>query len=625
MIYKTILFSLFSILSISAFAQHEGDIWYFGKNLGLDFSYGDPVLLKDGAMNTDEGCASISDHKGNLLFYTDGVQVWNKNHTVMPNGSGLAGHISASQSAVIVPKPRSRSTYYIFTIDQTGSGMKGGLKYTEINMIADGGLGDVKFKNKELFPNTCEKITSVVNQNQKDFWVIAHEWNSNRFVCFNITEKGVEPAPYISEAGTKITGPTQNGAGYLKASPKGDLLACTIYSDNRVELFEFDNSTAEVKKKLKFPAKTPGAYGVEFSPNGERLYLGSFETGVIEQYNLKVKNNKEILNSRHEINKPTKFKLGAIQVGPNGRIYTTSMSAPYIGCILNPNALGTRTRYKQRGIQIGKGNGRLGLPSFIQTYFSVPSTKRRVLKPRPGSEPVVVAEPKIEEKVIVETPPPPPPAPLFLTILVKEKILQNPEDPNSEVLGLKALDQVVLNMDTGNKNIKYDLEADGKKKLRLKLESTYQFLAVRSGYLSNNATFIPEAGLENQTVEIVLEKVFKEKEIVLDNIYYDYAKANLRSEAFPELDKLLTVLKNNETIRIQISSHTDCRGEEDYNEKLSQDRAQSVVDHLVNNGIASSRLVAKGYGEQMPANDCDCRKCSEDEHQRNRRTTFKIL
>lgn len=625
MIHKIILILLLSISSGFVYGQHEGDIWYFGKNFGLDFSMGDPVLLKDGAMNTLEGCASISDAKGNLLFYTDGVKVWNRNHEVMPNGDGLGGHSSATQSAVIVPKPRSRSTYFIFTVDAAENGFKGGLKYTEINMIAEGGLGAVKLKNKELFPYTCEKITAVVNQNQKDFWIITHEWNSNRFVCYNITEKGVELAPYISEAGTVIKGdPQVNGSGYLKASPRGDLLAMTIHEENRVELFEFDNSTAEVKKKVKLPSKSPLAYGVEFSPSGERLYVGSFETGVISQYDLNAKDNKGIIKSRFEINKPTNFNLGAIQVGPDGRIYTVSLYGAYIGCILNPNSIGTRTRYNQRRIKIGKNNGKLGLPTFMQTYFSIPSTKRRQLKPRPGSEPLAKIEPEpIEEEPVVETPPPAPP--LYLTILVKEKVLKNPKDPNSEILGLRPLDQVVLNMDTGSKKIKYDLDADGKKKLRLNLKSTYQFLAVRPGYLSNNAVFVPKAGIENQTVEIVLEKVFKEKEIVLDNIYYDYDKANLRTEAFPELDKLLTVLKNNETIRIQISSHTDCRGEEDYNQSLSQDRAQSVVDHLVSNGISASRLVAKGYGEQAPAVECDCRKCSDDQHQKNRRTTFKIL
>ena len=180
-------------------------------------------------------------------------------------------------------------------------------------------------------------------------------------------------------------------------------------------------------------------------------------------------------------------------------------------------------------------------------------------------------------------------------------------------------------METGTKFLEYQLPADGRKRLRLNPTSSYDFLASRIGYLTNSVRFQPEAEVEEQTVEIVLEKIFKEKEIILNNIYYDYDKASLRNEAFPELDILLELLVNNEDIRIQISSHTDCRGKEDYNELLSQDRAQSVVDYLESNGIASERLVAKGYGENLPAIDCDCAKCSEADHQKNRRTTFKIL
>ena len=112
---------------------------------------------------------------------------------------------------------------------------------------------------------------------------------------------------------------------------------------------------------------------------------------------------------------------------------------------------------------------------------------------------------------------------------------------------------------------------------------------------------------------------------MMEDIYYDYDKASLRADAIPKLDQLLKILKDNEGIQIQLSSHTDCRGEDDYNMDLSQRRAQSVVDYLIDSGIATEVLIAKGYGETSPAVDCDCSSCSEEEHQKNRRTTFKIL
>jgi len=94
---------ILTILTTTLTAQKEANIWYFGHNAGLDFNSGTPIPLLDGAMNTDEGCASIADEEGSLLFYTDGTFVWNKNHEQMPNGDGLLGHKSSTQSGVIVP------------------------------------------------------------------------------------------------------------------------------------------------------------------------------------------------------------------------------------------------------------------------------------------------------------------------------------------------------------------------------------------------------------------------------------------------------------------------------------------------------------------------------------------
>ena len=78
-------------------------------------------------------------------------------------------------------------------------------------------------------------------------------------------------------------------------------------------------------------------------------------------------------------------------------------------------------------------------------------------------------------------------------------------------------------------------------------------------------------------------------------------------------------------INIQLSSHTDCRGEEQYNTDLSQKRAQSAIEYLMSKGIPASRLVAKGYGETQLVDTCNCEQCDEAQHQKNRRTTFKVL
>jgi outer membrane protein OmpA-like peptidoglycan-associated protein len=112
---------------------------------------------------------------------------------------------------------------------------------------------------------------------------------------------------------------------------------------------------------------------------------------------------------------------------------------------------------------------------------------------------------------------------------------------------------------------------------------------------------------------------------VIPNIYYDYDKATLRPESKIVLDSLVQFFKINNAINVEIGSHTDSRGSDEYNQKLSQARAQSVVDYLIEKGIDQSRLLAKGYGETRPVNGClNGVNCTEEEHQKNRRTTFRV-
>ena len=125
---------------------------------------------------------------------------------------------------------------------------------------------------------------------------------------------------------------------------------------------------------------------------------------------------------------------------------------------------------------------------------------------------------------------------------------------------------------------------------------------------------------------MLLEKIYQKKEIVLQNIYYDLDKADIRDDAKPTLNQLARLLKENPNIRIELGSHTDSRGSDKYNLTLSQQRAQSAVNYLVSQGIEAGRMAARGYGETQLTNRCaNGVDCTEEEHQQNRRTTFKVI
>ena len=124
---------------------------------------------------------------------------------------------------------------------------------------------------------------------------------------------------------------------------------------------------------------------------------------------------------------------------------------------------------------------------------------------------------------------------------------------------------------------------------------------------------------------IELDPALADKEYGLGDIYYDYNKWDIRPDAMPILDNLVKLLNDNPDIKIELGSHTDCRGKDEYNQKLSENRAKSVVKYCTLRDIDPKRLTYKGYGESQPKETCVCESCTEEQHQTNRRTVFKVI
>lgn len=175
---------------------------------------------------------------------------------------------------------------------------------------------------------------------------------------------------------------------------------------------------------------------------------------------------------------------------------------------------------------------------------------------------------------------------------------------------------------------------DGAGKFSFKVDSaqTYHIVAERDGFFtaSQNLT-VPNPPAQDQLaqqqndvrlpVTLTMVEIVKDKAIVLENILYDYNKADIRPDAALELDKLVTILQENPKISVELSSHTDSRGKDAYNMKLSSDRAKSAVAYIVSKGIAQARITSRGYGETKPVVK---NAKTEEEFQKNRRTEFKV-
>lgn len=170
-------------------------------------------------------------------------------------------------------------------------------------------------------------------------------------------------------------------------------------------------------------------------------------------------------------------------------------------------------------------------------------------------------------------------------------------------------------------------DAEGKFKIRLHSETEYDVYCTKFGCFSQTNQ-VSTKGLKYSQdffAEFWVEPIVIDKPIVVENIYYDYNKWNIRPDAAIELDKLVRVLKDNPMIEIELGSHTDVRGNDQYNLVLSDKRAHAVVMYLIANGIDPTRLTYKGYGEKVLVNRCaNGVPCSEEDHQENRRTEFKV-
>jgi hypothetical protein len=373
------------VTSNNLYSQKQYYNWYFGFNAALTFDTPDaePKSLKKSALKTLEGCSSISDTNGKLLFYTDGMDVWNSKHELMTIDTALFGHSSSTQSSLIVKKPGKNSDYYIFTVD-AGDYIKTidsiphvnkGLNYSIVDAVLNDSLGKITALNIPLDLNMTEKLTAVNHANGYDIWIIAHEWNNNVFDVLLLTNNGIEKINKIP-IGEVIGGSEENTIGYLKASPLGDKIGYVSEGADYFELFNFDNKTGLISKPLRIQTFNRfNNYGLEFSPSGTLLYISEYKNRVIYQYNIYNHNSDSIKSSEKLIFCDTTFhSLGALQLAPNGKIYFALNKEKYIGVINYPDIRGDSCKPVKNAVYLGNetdGSSAWGLPNMNQSAFKL--------------------------------------------------------------------------------------------------------------------------------------------------------------------------------------------------------------------------------------------------------------
>lgn len=365
--------------------------WYFGNQAGILFKGGNPSAITDSKLNTPEGTSAYTDKKNRLLFYTDGITIYDKDGKPMKfNGmpqdtTKLGGSKTSTQSVLVVQQPGCRSCefiYYVFTTKDINDSTKV-LSYSVVDMRLNGGKGEIIEQNIPLVSPTTERLTSAKNPTDSTYWVISHDYKSNIFRVYHLTKAG------LTLSGTYPLGlsqdtPTQ-GEGQSKISPNGQRFAIVVPGPprNYVEVFDFADSTGKISNRriIDLGPAPPKAYGLEFSPDGSKLYV-SFQgdttanpkvASILLQFDLNQRDSTAIANSRTVLDSTTTAIFGSLQFAPDNKIYVAKQGSGSVATIDAPDNPGPAANYNKTGFSLGGKISLLGLPNVVQNDIQQPS------------------------------------------------------------------------------------------------------------------------------------------------------------------------------------------------------------------------------------------------------------
>jgi gliding motility-associated-like protein len=393
-----ILLTLFS--GAKLYCQNETAKWYFAQWSALDFMSNPPIAVSGCSMGTHGGSASIADSSGNLLFYCNGDTVYTANNTIMANGLGLyAVGSGPAQACMILKKMGSSTNYYLFTLQVNTYAP--GLYYSEIDMSLASGSGSVIAKNIPIYQGKVgEKLTATRHCNGSDIWIVIRDWNFNNiggsnFLSFLVTPSGISTTPVVSNIWMASTCTGAVDYGCMKISPNGKKLAAavafywmwppTLSMSHGIELWDFDNSTGVVSNSIALAVNSTTisyqyGYGVEFSPDGTKLYASKINNnqidhGTLVQFDLCAGSPAAIAASVYTLdiyNTPGCWGVGTLQLAKNKKLYVANYSANtsnFISVVNNPNGQGASCSYSFHSQSTGTGRSAFGLPNFMGSIF----------------------------------------------------------------------------------------------------------------------------------------------------------------------------------------------------------------------------------------------------------------
>lgn len=369
------------VLLLSQFVSAQQDlVWFLGPNgvrLQFDGSASDPDISNNGApFQVNESISVVSDCEGEVVFYSDGIKVYDRNNQQMPNGGDVLGSQedltntdaggSSMNGAIIVSDPGVPDKYYLFTVGEVTTLQNNGWRYSEIDMTLQGNPGaeangDVTV-TKNVFVKqglVTEGMAVTSNTCGDSIWVVTHSFNGDTMFALPITASGgigsVVSTVIGPDFGTSLANRVGR-RGSMDFSPDGSKLALAYLSPIGGHLLDFDFATGQFSNHEPIAALSQGAHGVEFSFDGEKVFFGRGAFNNVARYN--------ILSSDYSIIGTLASYAGDLERAPDGNIYVSRFQGNSLAVIANPNAAdGDDVGFNANAVTL-PGAVALGLPQM---------------------------------------------------------------------------------------------------------------------------------------------------------------------------------------------------------------------------------------------------------------------
>ena len=385
-----ILLGLSLLIPFFGFSQGEFNNWYFGTNAGVSFNTGIPVPFFTSAMSGSWGGSSnVSDSLGNILFYTNGFYIYNRNNVQMPNGISPVNTCTGNyyKLCIAFQKLENFSKYWVFIAGCGDPNNLSGLHYSIVDMTLNGGLGDVSNLENGITVSGTEDAFAAVDatrqHNNRDVWVCVRRRNTtyNNYLTYSVTAAGLNTTPVVSNSHIQeYTIPTTSPLiRYLKFSRDGTKLIA-IY-DTVAELCSFNSTTGQITPKFIVLLPFCGFSHIrpksaEFSIDSRYLYISGSGNGgcttyyaYLYQFDASLNDSAQFENSiillSHEVN------TAGLQMAPDEKIYCSTGSVDSLSVINNPSLQGLACSYQRDVVGLGGKASGTSLPDFVERYYAI--------------------------------------------------------------------------------------------------------------------------------------------------------------------------------------------------------------------------------------------------------------